>query len=151
MALSLTLTNAPASPRGVGQDHPSTTSLAAAFEASAKLPDPARALNEITGSRVVRQIIRQRCLFVIVEKLCCHRLIPWRFDNAPEFRMPGRGRIDAAEIGASIQADDTATPPPFASDDRYRDWSSAIVRAESRPLDRSSIDGPARNRLAAAA
>jgi hypothetical protein len=72
-------------------------------------------------------------------------------NDAPDFEMPAQAGIDGADIESMRQPSlhDIATPPPHASDDHQRAWSSALFPAKSQQFDTSTSADLATGRPAA--
>jgi soluble lytic murein transglycosylase-like protein len=71
-------------------------------------------------------------------------------NDAPDFEMPARTDVNAAEIRSARQpaSHDTAMAPPAAPDDRERARLSPLFPVKSRPSERPPIDDAAGERPA---
>jgi hypothetical protein len=71
-------------------------------------------------------------------------------NDAPDFEMPARTDVNAAEVHSARPPDfhDTAMAPPAAPDDRERARLSPLFPVKSRPSERSRIDDAASDRPA---
>jgi hypothetical protein len=71
-------------------------------------------------------------------------------NDAPDFEMPARTEVNAAEIRSPRQPafHDTVMAPPAAPDDRERARLSPLFPVKSRPSERPPIDDAARERPA---